>query len=85
MRSARIEARGGTPKLDEYMRIREAATYVGVAPNTLRNWEAAGKITAYRHPVNNYRLFKRRDLDELLQRAEQSGDQATRNAPRRPR
>ena len=34
------------PKLDEYLRIREAAKHLGVARNTLRNWEAAGKIPA---------------------------------------
>jgi len=60
------------PKLDEYLRIKEAAEYVGVAPNTLRNWEAAGKITVYRHPVNNYRLFRISDLQRLLHDAEQS-------------
>ena len=60
------------PGLDEYLRIKEAAEYLGVAPNTLRNWEAAGKIPVRRHPVNNYRLFKIGDLDALLETAEQS-------------
>jgi len=39
---------------------------LGVSPNTLRNWVNAGKIAAVRHPVNDYRLFKREDLDALL-------------------
>lgn len=60
------------PKLDEYLRIKQAAEYLGVARNTLRNWEAAGKIPVHRHPVNGYRLFNVRDLDELLQQTEQS-------------
>ena len=60
------------PKLDEYLRIKEAAAYVGVAPNTLRNWEAAGKLTVYRHPLNNYRLFRTSDLDRLLKTTERS-------------
>jgi len=53
-------------KLSDYMRISEAADYLGVSPNTLRNWVNAGKIAAVRHPVNDYRLFKKEDLDSLL-------------------
>lgn len=58
-------------KLSDFMKIADAADYLGVCPNTLRNWETAGKILAHRHPVNGYRLFKKEELDELLNRAEQ--------------
>ena len=58
------------PKLDEYLQIKDAAEYLGVCQNTLRNWEMAGKIPVCRHPVNNYRLYKRKDLDKLLKKAE---------------
>jgi len=58
------------PKLDDYLHINNAAKYLGVCQNTLRNWEMAGKIPVRRHPVNNYRLFKRSDLDKLLKMAE---------------
>ena len=53
-------------KLKDFLRISEAADYLGVSPNTLRNWENAGKVAAHRHPVNGYRLFKQEELDELL-------------------
>ena len=53
-------------KLRDYLRISQAAEYLGVPPNTLRNWENGGKIVAQRHPVNGYRLFRRADLDALL-------------------
>jgi excisionase family DNA binding protein len=53
-------------KLRDFLRISEAAEYLGVSPNTLRNWERAGKILAHRHPVNRYRLFRQQDLDTLL-------------------
>jgi excisionase family DNA binding protein len=56
-------------KLLSYLRIKEAAEYLGVSPNTLRNWGAAGKVAEHRHPVNNYRLYKKTDLDELLRKA----------------
>jgi excisionase family DNA binding protein len=57
-------------KLRDFLRISDAAEYLGVSPNTLRNWERAGKIVAHRHPVNHYRLFKREDLDAVLKKAE---------------
>ena len=60
------------PKLDDYLRIKEAAEYLGVCQNTLRNWEAVGKIPVRRHPLNNYRLFKINDLEKLLVSVEQS-------------
>ncbi len=59
-------------KLRDYLRISEAAEYLGVSPNTLRNWERAGKIGAHRHPVNHYRLFRQQDLDALLDRVERT-------------
>lgn len=58
-------------KLRDFLRISEAAEYLGVSPNTLRNWENAGKIGAHRHPVNRYRLFKKEELDGLLSRLQE--------------
>ena len=60
------------PKLDEYLKIAAAAEYLGVSQNTLRNWEAAGKIKVRRHPMNRYRLFKVSDLDNLLKATDKS-------------
>jgi MerR family transcriptional regulator, copper efflux regulator len=56
--------------LRDYLRISEAAAYIGVSPNTLRNWVSAGKVSAHRHPVNHYRLFRREELDALLRQVE---------------
>ncbi|MEZ6131163.1 MAG: helix-turn-helix domain-containing protein [Planctomycetaceae bacterium] len=58
--------------LRDFLRISEAAKYLGVSPNTLRNWERAGKIVAHRHPVNRYRLFKKEELDTLLRQLHES-------------
>ena len=71
-------------KLSDFMKIADAAEYLGVSPNTLRNWETAGKILAHRHPINRYRLFKKEELDELLNRAEQpsSTAESARSKPR---
>ena len=74
------------PKLDQFLRIREAAEYLGVCTNTLRNWCRQNKMPEYRHPVNNYRLFKVSDLDLLLEGTEQAVNDANSDGlPRRPR
>jgi excisionase family DNA binding protein len=69
------------PKLEQFLRIREAAEYLGVCPNTLRNWCRQGKVPEYRHPVNNYRLFKVGDLDSLLRGADQAVNSAISCSP----
>ena len=56
-------------KLDSFLTVTEAAEYLGVSPNTIRNWGRGGKIQEYRHPISNYRLFKVVDLDKLLKKA----------------
>ena len=45
---------------------------LGLSPNTVRKWGALGKIPEFGHPVNNYRLYKRTDLERLLRQLEQS-------------
>ena len=53
-------------KLDDYVRIAEAARLLGVSQNTLRAWAAQGKVPMSRNPLNGYRLFRRSDLERLL-------------------
>ncbi len=54
--------------IDEYLTVGEAADILGVSRSTLRNWDRSGKLKAYRHPINRYRLYRREDLEHLLQR-----------------
>ena len=67
-------------RIDEYVKIAEAARFLGVSQNTLRAWAATGKIPVRVNPANNYRLFRREDLKRFLQRVEQSAQK-----PRKPR
>ena len=53
-------------KIDDYLKIADAAALVGVSPSTLRNWERQGKLKAHRNPHNSYRLYRREDLEALL-------------------
>ena len=53
-------------KIDEYLKIKDAAAFLGVSPSTLRNWEKMGKLKAHRNPNNKYRLYMKIDLEKLL-------------------
>lgn len=67
-------------KLDQYVKIAEAAKFLGVSQNTLRAWATEGKIPVRVNPANNYRLFRREDLEQFLRKVEQSL-----RRPKRPR
>ena len=51
-----------------FVGVKEASEILDVAPNTIRAWGADGKITEYRHPANNYRLYKKNELERLLKK-----------------
>ena len=53
-------------KINEYLTVGEAASFLGVSKDTLRRWDRAGKLTARRHPVTDYRLYLRAELQALL-------------------
>ena len=53
----------------DYLTVKQAAEFLGVSPDTLRNWDEAGKLRAIRHPVNRYRLYDPTTLKALLETA----------------
>ena len=53
-------------RLNEYVKVAEAAEILGVAQGTVRSWAEAGKIPMHKNPVNGYRLFRRKDLMKFL-------------------
>lgn len=55
----------------KYLTIKQAAVMLGVSPLTLRNWDKRGRLIAHRHPVNNYRVYKREDIERLLEKIEE--------------
>lgn len=56
----------------KYITIKTAAKLLHVAPLTLRNWDKSGRLKAYRHPINNYRVYRLDQIEELLRRLEGS-------------
>jgi len=65
-------------KLSDYLKTAEAAEFLGISQNTLRNWAKMGKIPVQVNPLNNYRLFRRKDLQSFL-------DSVSRPVVRKPR
>jgi predicted site-specific integrase-resolvase len=43
---------------------------MGIALKTMRKWGRTGKIPEYRHPANQYRLYKRSDLENMMAQIE---------------
>lgn len=48
---------------EEYLRVAEAAAYLGVSPQTLRRWDRDGTLKALRRPGSEYRYYQRADLE----------------------
>ncbi len=57
----------------EFFNIKQAAKILGVTPLTLRNWDKSGKFTASRHPINNYRVYKKEEVNMLLEDIQRKG------------
>lgn len=48
--------------------VKEAATILKVDIQTIRRWDTKGKLKAFRHPMNNYRLYKKTTIQKLAER-----------------
>jgi len=51
---------------DALLSVAQAATLLGVHPNTIRTWTDAGRLTAYRINARGDRRFRRGDVARLL-------------------
>lgn len=52
--------------MKDFIQIEEASKMLNVTTMTLRRWDKAGKLKAYRHPINKYRLYKKSEIEKLL-------------------
>lgn len=67
----------------QLLTIKQAARMLGVTPLTLRNWDNKGKLNALRHPINNYRVYKRSDIEKLIEQIGNSTKPTDTSIPRR--
>ena len=54
----------------KFINIKDAAKMLGVSKLTLRNWDKSGKLTALRHPINNYRVYLLENIEKILKQIE---------------
>ena len=50
----------------QFLTVKQVAKLLGVTPLTIRNWDKRGRLQAYRNPINNYRIYKIEDVENLL-------------------
>ena len=63
------DSNGTLQQLEErFLTVGAVAARLGVSPQTVRNWSAAGILRAIRHPINRYRLFCSNEVRALAER-----------------
>lgn len=58
--------------MQRYITIKNAAKLLHVTPLTLRNWDKSGRLKPYRHPANNYRIYRLDQIEAFLRQLEGS-------------
>lgn len=53
-------------RTDSLLSVAQAASLLGIHPNTLRGWTDAGRLAAYRINARGDRRFRREDVERLL-------------------
>ncbi len=53
--------------MSNLLSLSEVADMLSVSKETLRRWDASGKLVSVRHPVNSYRMYRRTDLRQFEQ------------------
>ena len=50
----------------EYLTVHEVAKRLGISAGTVRVWTEKGVLKTVRHPVNKYRLYRKVDVERVL-------------------
>ncbi len=53
--------------INDYYSLSEAAEVLGKSKETLRRWDRDGKLDAVREPVSNYRVYRKEDINSLIE------------------
>lgn len=53
--------------IKDYYSLAEAAQVLGKSKETLRRWDRDGKLNAVREPVSNYRVYRKEDINSLIE------------------
>lgn len=53
--------------MEKLLTLSQVADMLTVTKETLRRWDASGKLVSIRHPINGYRMYKKQDLKQFEQ------------------
>jgi DNA (cytosine-5)-methyltransferase 1 len=53
--------------MKQFYALAEVADMLSISKETLRRWDNNGKLKSFRHPMNNYRVYKAKDLKQFEQ------------------
>ena len=59
----------------QFLSVKQVAKILGVTSLTVRNWDKKGRLQAYRNPINNYRVYKIEDVENLLDQIDVSREE----------
>lgn len=65
----------------QFLTVKQVARLLGVTPLTIRNWDKRSRLQAYRNPINNYRIYKIEDVENLLKDIEGTKGMVKETAP----
>lgn len=68
----------------KFIQIKEASVILGVTKLTLRNWDKQGKLKTYRNPINNYRVYKVKDIEDFIENLKPSNPKIKKDTPTPP-
>ncbi|HEY5593255.1 MAG TPA: DNA (cytosine-5-)-methyltransferase [Paludibacter sp.] len=52
--------------MEELLTLKQASEFIGRSKETLRRWDKEGKLTSLRDPMNQYRVYKREQVESLF-------------------
>lgn len=58
----------------QFLTVQDASVLLGVSPSTLRNWDKTGKLKSQRNPYNDYRIYKKEDIERILRTLHSSSE-----------
>jgi site-specific DNA-methyltransferase (adenine-specific) len=53
--------------MENYLSVSQAAELLKISSETLRRWDNNGKFKSIRHPINNYRVYSKEQVLNLIQ------------------
>jgi len=51
--------------MEDFLSVAQVADMLSVSKQTVRGWDKQGKLNAERHPINNYRVYRKENIEKI--------------------